>query len=352
MNRPDRPQTAIAAHEADHPIEVVYLGAYTSLTVEERAGVDLGQYALLNNRYWIVHLRDQARANVPGSGTDDGWRPLDGQYRGLAPPQARFYDAGDHTVINGALYFCEVEGPYTSAEILVSSNWSGPATVDQIARQTAAANTIALTAHISEHPGSTSETGRTEVLIPFRPGAEPLKVLIEATGYVQNGNYTRYNTPHYVNDSGGYTVAVDDAQDFANEPNIVALLADGSASPPITVFPDAPTPAGLSGIFRDGNRIATVSSRPSATITLHFVQNVGGSRYYNPDDRVAVFPHGGAATPDFNEGHQWIAGLGLVAVGDEKRIVLITDGDQPGGRPAGVVGSTWRGLQSNTWLCR
>ena len=324
-------QNEIAAHEADHPIEVVYLGAYNSLTAEEKANVDLGQYSLLNNRYWIVHLREQARENAPGSGVLDGWRPLDGQYRGLAPPQVRFYDAGDHTVINGSAYFCEVEGQYTSAQILVSSNWSGPASVDEVARQSAAANTLAFAAHVAKHPGSSSDTGRTEVLIPFRPGSNPTKIVIEATGYTENGNYTGYGVPRYITGDGGYTISVVDAHDFSGEQHIVDLLSGADASQPITAMPDAPTLAGLSGIFRDGNFVSTVSSRPSSIVSLHFIESSGGSRYWNPENRVASFPHGGSSTPDFNDGHQWIAGLAILAVGNEHRIELIADGDQPGG---------------------
>ena len=75
--------------------------------------------------------------------------------------------------------------------------------------------------------GSTNGSSRTEVLIPFRPGSRPNAVLIEATGFVIAGNYTAYATPRYVNDAGGYSLTVDQAHDFSDEPNIVALLASG-----------------------------------------------------------------------------------------------------------------------------
>ena len=328
-------QAEIAAHtdisHAHHAPRELYLGPYSNLSNNARSTVDIGQYALLNNRFWIVHLRAQARANSPGSGPNDGWRPIDGQYRGTAPPVPRFYDTGDHTIVAGVLYFCEVEGSYTAEQIAASPNWSGPTdAVDQVARaaaqgamERAAANTAAIA-------GLSGGSGRTEVLVPFRPGALPDAILIEATGYVIAGNYNRYISPHYVSAEGGYTLSVDDAEDFANEPNIVALLAGGQ-SDPIGILPDSPTPAGQSRLFRNANNVYTVSARPSAIINLHFVRNVGGSRYFNPDGRVARFPEGGAATPDFNAEHNWIAGLGIIAIGNDKRIELITDGDQPGG---------------------
>ena len=308
-----------------------YVGVYSTLTNAQRGALDLGNYAVHNNRYWIVHDRSQARDNAPGSAPNDGWRPIDGQYRGEATAGGRYYDAGDHARIGSTIYFCENEGLYTAADIPTSNNWAGPGTLDQAARDAAAAAMAAAAANAGAIEGiSTSGPARTEVLVPFRPGSRPGAVLIESAGYVVGGNFSKYLTPHYVNDSGGYTVSVDDARDFADEPHLVALLAGGDAVA-LTELPDAPTVEGLTGIYRDGNLIQVVSSRPSTTITLHFVQNVGGSRYFNPDDRVARFPHGGAATPDFNEGHQWIAGIGILAVGNDKRIELITDGDQPSG---------------------
>ena len=313
-----------------------YIGVYGSLTAATRGSVNLGDIVLRFNRYWIVHDETLARANGPLDAEPDGWRAIDGQYRGVATPTARFYDAGDHTVVNGTIYFCEVGGQYTAAQILTSAQWSGGPLVDQTARDAAAdaaahalATSNALAAHINAHPTGEG-SNRTEVFAPFRPGSRPGAILIESTGYVINGNYTAYISPHYVAASGGFTTTVDDAQDFSNEAHIRRIV-DGGDSAPITELPDSPTMDGLTGIYRDGNAISTVSSRPSSIINLHFVQNVGGSRFWNPDDRVARFPHGGAATPDFNEGHQWIAGLGILAVGNDKRIELITDGDQPGG---------------------
>ena len=308
----------------------VWLEVYSTLSAQARESVDLGQYTIHNGRTWIVHQTTQARENTPGSGVNDGWRAIDGQYRGFATTNSRYYDAGDHVVISGTLYFNEVEGNYTAAQIMTSSNWSGGPIVDQDARDMATAAQTTIDEHIAAHPTGEA-SGRTEVLVPFRPGSDQTKILMESTGYVVNGNYTRYGTPHYVSADGSYTVSVDDAQDFANEPNIVALLAGGEASAPITAFPDEPTMEGLTGIYRDDNVISTVSSRPSSIINLHFIQNVGGSRFWNPDGRVARFPTGGASTPDFNSEHQWIAGIGILAIGDEKRIELITDGDQPGG---------------------
>ena len=103
----------------------VYKGPYSNLSADQRAVLDMGDYVLLNNRFWIVHLRALARLNSPGSGANDGWRPIDGQYRGNATTLARFYDAGDHTVVGGILFFCETEGSYTADEIPTSNAWSG-----------------------------------------------------------------------------------------------------------------------------------------------------------------------------------------------------------------------------------
>ena len=282
-----------------------YLGPYANLSAAERAEVDLGDYVLLNNRYWIVHQRVQARASAPGSGVNDGWRPLDGQFRGTAPAQARFYDAGDHTIVGGILYFCEVEGSYTAAEIPGSDNWSGAGGGDpggggvtpaQLAAEVVArqegddglglridelppapspqdiqnmiagaghATVLGLTAETNARRNTDTALGtridveagrrrdadnalgeridnlppgttpRTENLIPFRPGSDPDKVVIESTGYVVGGSYTPYSTPHYVASVGGWTISIDDAHDFANEPHIVSLLAGGGGGPPV-----------------------------------------------------------------------------------------------------------------------
>ena len=309
----------------------VYLGAYSNLTAEQAAGIDLGHYTLFQNRYWICHDREQARANAPGTNPNDGWRPIDGQYRGQATVGQRYYDAGDHTRIGSTVYFCEAEGIYSRDDILTSPNWAGPGTLDQTARDAAAAAAAQATTNAQAIAGiGSTGTARTEVLIPFRPGSRPGAILIESTGYVVAGVYTAYGVPHYVAAAGGFTATVNDAQDFSGETHIRRLI-DGGDIAVLRELPDEPTIEGLTGIFRDDNSIEVVSSRPSAIINLHFIQNVGGSRYFNPDDRVARFPHGGEATPDFNAGHQWIAGLGIIAIGDEKRIELITDGDQPGG---------------------
>ena len=114
---------AIASLSAGAPSP--YLGPYSDLTAGQRAAIEIGNFVLLHNRFWIAHFQTQARTNAPGSGPADGWRPIDGQYRGHATTLARFYDAGDHTVAEGTLYFCETEGSYTAAEIPTSAAWSG-----------------------------------------------------------------------------------------------------------------------------------------------------------------------------------------------------------------------------------
>ena len=319
----------------------VYLGAYSTLTDNEKAMVNLGEVTLRYNRFWIVHDLTQARANGPLDVDPDGWRAIDGQYRGSAPTTPRVYDTADHCTVGSNLYFCVLGGTYTSAQIQTSPNWinltasAGDGT-DETARAAAAAAQSTADTNAAAIEGiSTSGPARTEVLVPFRPGSRPGAILIEATGYVVGGNYTSYGVPAYVSASGGYTISVDEAYDFRFELDGVILLTGSGVVDPIVELPDSPTLEGLTKIFRDipgdTNSISAITTRPSAIITIHFVQNVGGSRYFNPDDRVAVFPHGGEATPNFNEGHQWIAGIGILAIGQEKRIELITDGNQPSG---------------------
>ena len=322
----DGNSTPIPASKLANAPSSPYLGAYDALSETQQRTVELGQITLRYARFWICQDRTRARLFGPLESSNDGWRAIDGQYRGLATVVEREYDTADHVLHpDGSLYFCVGFGSYTSAQISNSVAWIN-LSADREARAAAAAAMAAVAGLVS------GGTARTEVLVPFRPGARPGAVLIESAGYVVGGSFTKYVSPHYVAAAGGFTVAVDDAYDFANEPHLVALLAGGGGGgAPITAPPDAPTVEGLAGIYRDGNAITTVSSRPSSTITLHFVENVGGSRFFNPDDRVARFPHGGAATPDFNEGHQWIAGIAILAVGNEKRIELITDGDQPAG---------------------
>ena len=123
---------------------------------------------------------------------------------------------------------------------------------------------------------------------------------------------------------------------LAGHANVVELTG-GDASDPITVPPPADAEdASDTRLYRvtDGNVIQHRVSRPGTVATFTFVLESGGSRYWNPDDRVARFPHGGSVKPSLNSGHQWIAGIGLEAVGDEHRVDLITDGDQPSGQLA------------------
>ena len=100
-----------------------YLGTYDNLTQEVKSNVELGNTTLRYGRYWIVHERDNARAQGPLSAVEDGWRAIDGQYRLDAPSQSRIYDGGDHTYVGDNLYFCRTGGSYTSVQIVVSPNW-------------------------------------------------------------------------------------------------------------------------------------------------------------------------------------------------------------------------------------
>ena len=312
-----------------------YLGSWGGLSSSRQGLVELGDITLRYNRFWIVHDRGDARDHGPLDDANDGWRPIDGQYRGVAPSGQRVYDTADHTILDGALYFCIAGGTFTAAQIPGSSSWVRLAglTMDEVsALILAAINEHASQANVHHTPPSGGGgASRTEVLVPFRPGARPTAILVESTGYVQDGNYTKYVSPHYVAPSGGFTVAVDDAVDFSDEPNIVALLAGGEVSDPIEASDPDPDAASLTKFYRQGNVIRFLSSNPGTIVTVHFIQNVGGSRYWNPDNRVQTWPQGGHVSPPLNAGHQWISGIRIIAVGDEKRIQLIADGDQPAG---------------------
>ena len=313
----------------------VYVGPWGNLTDEQKAALDLGQVSLRYNRYWIVHERDNARANGPLDAEPDGWRAIDGQYRTDAPAQPRNYDAGDHTQVLGNLYFCRIPGAYTAVEITVSDGWwnlsgggggggGGDVTAAQLAAEAQARQQgdtalgaridglpegvtaaqlqaevvargegdnalggridglpdtnaqfaeealqrsqadVALGQRIDNLPeggvtpqaaeaiarmvtavwgqadndeqipanklaNAVAGTARTEVLVPFRPGSDATKILIQSIGYVTVADgYTEYGAPRYIADSG-FTLAVVEAHDFANEPHFVSLLSGGGA---------------------------------------------------------------------------------------------------------------------------
>ena len=340
----------------------VYLGAWDNLNAATRAAVDLGQYALRYGRYWIVHERDRARLHGPLDTALDGWRPVDGQHRGVAPAAVRVYDLDDHVEHDGGLWFCRVAGEYGAAEIVAGPNWwdvtgggvtpaqlaaeaqareaadtalggridnldpgpGGGVTPAQLAAeaQARAEGDTALGGRIDDLPeGATAAqlqaeavargegdtalggriddlpdtdaqlaeealqrsqadvalggridaipppginlgqavaaarevsatwshadnqepipaeklteagaaTARTEVLVPFRPGSDPAKILIQSIGFVAlPDGYSEYAAPRYISD-GGFTLAVIEAHDFAAEPHLVSLLAGGAA---------------------------------------------------------------------------------------------------------------------------
>ena len=101
----------------------IYLGAYDNLSATERAALELGNVVLRHNRFWIVHDRTLARQHGPLGAEPDGWRAIDGQYRGTASTNARIYDTSDHTLVGGDLYFCTGGGSYSAAQITSSANW-------------------------------------------------------------------------------------------------------------------------------------------------------------------------------------------------------------------------------------
>ncbi len=335
-----------------------YLGAYDNLLQQIKDNVNLGNIVLRYGRFWIVHERNNARANGPLSAIDDGWRAIDGQYRIDAPAQSRIYDGGDHTYVGDNLYFCRIGGNYTSAQIIASDNWDnltlgsvdpqpGGVTAAQLAAEVTARSEgdtalgtrinqndsnigeeirrrqegdVALGTRIDEFPvgvtpnqlgmevsarehgdatlvglinnlpdtdaqfqeealqrsnadialgnriddipppgitlgqataaaqaatalwshrhnadqipanklgNAAQATARNEVLVPFRPGANPALILIQSIGYVTAADgYTEYNAPFYISD-GGYTLNASEARDFAGEPHLVSLLSGG-----------------------------------------------------------------------------------------------------------------------------
>ena len=331
--------------------DTVYLGAWSALTAQQRAAIELGQVTLRYNRFWIAHDRDQARQHGPLDAEPHGWRAIDGQYRATITAAARNYDTGDHGILAGTLRFCTQGGSYTSAQVEASNNWIDTG-VDAAARQAAAAAMVAAVnagetasnaqtradanlALIEALQGAPQTPGvaRSEVFVPFRPGSDPNKIVVETTGYVANNAYTKYNAPFYIAANGGFTAHVVDAHDFSDEDHIVALLAGGSPPDPIIAgAPDDVDTGSLSKFWRQGNIVSYITTNPGTQVLVHFVQNVGGSRYYNPDDRVANWPHGGNTSPALNVGHNWISGIRIIAQGTTDKIIeVITDGDKPAG---------------------
>ena len=315
-----------------------YLGAYDNLLQQVKDSVDLGNIVLRFGRYWIVHERNNARANGPLSAVDDGWRAIDGQYRGVATVAPRVYDQADHVEKDDDLWFCRVAGSYSSAQIVVGPNWwnasggavdPGPGggvteaqlqaevtartegdtalgiridglpegvTAAQLQAEIAARTArdtalgiridglpdtdaqfaeealqrsqadIALGTRIDNLPpgginlgqataaaraataiwshrdnsdqipanklgNAAQATARNEVLVPFRPGANPALILIQSIGYVTAADgYTEYNAPFYISD-GGYTLNASEARDFSGEPHLISLLAGGGGAP-------------------------------------------------------------------------------------------------------------------------
>ena len=121
---PDQKQnfrTAIGADSGSAPTLIpryTYRGPYNPNETYQ-----IGDVVLQNNRFWILHLTSEGNANAPGTSNSDGWKPIDGQFRGTAFTQPRYYDTGDHTVTDGHLFFCTSGGTYTSAQITTSGNW-------------------------------------------------------------------------------------------------------------------------------------------------------------------------------------------------------------------------------------
>ena len=105
--------------------DLEYLGPYDNLTNRMRENVDIGQYTLRHGRFWIVHQRAEARLHGPLDDANDGWRAIDGQYRGIASGASRAYDVSDHVrLADGSLHFCFLAGEYTAAEIAASEDWA------------------------------------------------------------------------------------------------------------------------------------------------------------------------------------------------------------------------------------
>ena len=75
---------------------------------------------------------------------------------------------------------------------------------------------------------ATAGVTRTEVLVPFRPGSDNTKILIQSIGFILGSEYSEYAAPRYIGDAG-YTLNVIEARDFAGEPHLVSLLAGGGA---------------------------------------------------------------------------------------------------------------------------
>ena len=339
----------------------LYLGPYSNLSDDQRANVDIGQYVLHHGRMWFVLQRELARASGPLGSINHGWKAIDG-YRGATTTVARLYDAGDHavSVTDGNLYFCLVTGEYTDAQVRgLTDNWRGvpsasaagfnasnenlfpffQAILRQGANVTLTPDDVAFTITVSAIPPTPGEgieipAGSHSIWKVFRPGARPAAVICQVDGYFSpQGAYTRLGTglvPHYVGTTG-FTSAVTDAYDFNDflEDNNIYLGGGGGAT--LRAIPDTLDNDSRDNLYREGNEVQQVTSQPGEIVTVHFIETAGGSRYFNPDNRVAVFPHGGAVTPDLNDGHQWIAGLAIIAVGNQQRIELIADGDQPAG---------------------